>query len=109
MVLALFVIIVALDLSQAVPRETRLSLQLAHDDAHFTTATITYTADGELVVHSRQHREGGLPSHIDERRDLSPGHYRVEVELSDDTGGSASREGEFDAPADGLVVVHLHP
>jgi hypothetical protein len=109
-VLVLFVLVVALDLSSAVPHATRLRLVLdAPPDTHFDSATITLSREGEVVVRSRRYDAAGLSASLDDEHDLLAGHYEVHVDLRSNDAPPVTREGEFDAPADGLVIVHLHP
>lgn len=107
--LAVFVLGVLIDLSSTLPRATSLAYDLGEDHARVRTVALSYTFGDESVREARRHYPEGAPSRIGDTVDLVPGRYRVRLDLSDLDGHVAIREGEFDAPGEGVVVVHLRP
>jgi hypothetical protein len=100
-----FVLVVVLDLAHTVPHETALALDLGatHDDVR--DLVVRYTGDGQLAREAHRHYPSGAPSRVTDTIDLVPGPYVVELELDFADGHVEHREGRFDAPGEGLVVV----
>lgn len=103
--LVVFVLIVALDLSGTVPRETRLAYDLgpAHDEVR--SIELAYTCGEEAVEHARRRYPDGAPARVSDALDLVPGRYEVRLDIGYVDGHVETRQGQFEAPADGLVVV----
>ena len=106
-VLAVFVLGVLIDLSSTVPRATQVAYDLGDDHARVRTIALSYTFGDESVREARRHYPQGAPERIRDTVDLVPGRYGVRLDLSDLDGHVITREGEFDAPGEGVVVVHL--
>lgn len=105
LVLVLFVLVLVVDLSGTVPRETQLSLDLGEDHDDVRELVIEYSEEGELVHYATRRFADGAPRRLSDHVDLLPGHYAVRLGITYEDGHDAEREGEFDAPADGTVVV----
>jgi hypothetical protein len=104
-VLLVFVVVVGLDLSQTVPRETHLALDLGGDHAEVRSIALSYTSGDELALEARRRYPDGAPDRLRESLDLMPGHYDVRMHLVYADGRIRTREGQFDVPAEGIVVV----
>lgn len=105
LLLGVFVLAVALDLSRTVPRETRLSFDLGGDHDAIRSIDLAYTCGDEAVEQARHRYPEGAPAHLSDALDLVPGHYEVRLDAVYADGHIRTREGQFDAPAEGLVVV----
>jgi hypothetical protein len=108
LVLAIFVVIVAIEIGTAVPRATTLLLDVGDDHAHVREVEITYTEgahEGPTVRSARRRYDDGAPSRITDTIDLVPGPYRVELVLGRDDGTTDVREGRFEAPGEGAIAV----
>lgn len=106
--LAIFVVVVALDIGSTVPRATSLMLDVGDDHAHVREVEITYVegdVDGPVVRSARRRYEEGAPSRIADGIDLVPGTYRVQLALTRDDGTTERREGRFEAPGEGAIAV----
>ncbi len=104
-VLVLFVLTVALDLSRTVPRETRLAFELGAAHGDVRSVELAYTHGDEPVEAARLRYPEGAPARLVDSLDLVPGHYEVRLDAAYADGRIESHEGQFDAPAEGLVVV----
>ena len=101
-----FVFVLAIDLSGTVPRPTVLAFDLGAGHEAVRTVELTYTAgDDELVEHARHRYAEGAPERITDELDLLPGAYDVRIDLEYGDGRREARQGHFDAPGEGLVVV----
>ncbi len=108
LVLALFVVIVAVDIGGTVPRATSLQLAVGDEHAHVREVEITYTEsgpDGPVVRSARRRYPEGAPSRISDSIDLVPGRYRVQLTLTRDDGTTTRRDGRFEAPGEGAIAV----
>ena len=108
LLLAAFVVVVALTVGNAVPRATSLRLELGDDHASVREVEITYIegdAEGPIVRSARRRYDDGAPSRITDSIDLVPGPYRVELGLTRDDGTTEHRAGRFDAPGEGAIAV----
>jgi hypothetical protein len=105
LVLAAFVLVVVIDLSRTVPRETRLSFDLGEGHDAIRSIELAYTCGDEAVEQARHRYPDGAPAHLSDALDLVPGHYEVRLDAVYADGRIRTREGEFDAPGEGLVVV----
>jgi len=108
-VLAVFVLIVIIDLANTAPRASELAFDLGAGHASIREVTLSYVHGDEAVREARRRFADGAPSRLTDTLDLVPGHYSVHLALTDRDGRVTTRAGEFDAPSDGLVVVHLDP
>lgn len=104
-VLVVFVLVVAIDLSRTVPRETRLAFDLGPDHDDVRAIELAYTCGDEAVEQARHRYPDGAPARLTDTLDLVPGRYEVRVDLVFVDGHVLTHEGHFVAPADGLVVV----
>lgn len=108
LVLAIFVAVVALEIGTAVPRTTTLHLDVGDEHAQVREVEITYVEgaeDGPIVRTARRRYEDGAPSRIEDRIDLVPGDYRVELALVLADGRTELRQGRFEAPGEGAIAV----
>ena len=105
LVLVLFVLGVALDLSRTVPRQTELAYDLGADHYDVRSVELAYTHGEEAVEQSRHRYPDGAPARLTDALDLVPGRYEVRVDLSYQDGHVVTHEGRFEAPAEGTVVV----
>lgn len=103
--LVLFVLTVALDLSHTVPHETQLAFDLGADHDDVRSIALAYTHGEEAVEQARHRYPAGAPSRVSDTLDLVPGRYEVRLDLVYADGHTRSREGQFDAPGEGVVVV----
>jgi hypothetical protein len=103
--LVFFVLGIALDLSQTVPRETQLAFDLGADHDDVRSVELAYTCGEEAVEHARHRYPTGAPARLSDALDLVPGHYEVRMDVTYADGRLRTREGQFDAPAEGVVVV----
>ena len=104
-VLVLFVLTVAVDLSRTVPRETQLAFDLGTGHGDIRSIAMFYTHGEEAVEQARHRYPDGAPSRVTDALDLVPGRYEVRLDLVYADGHVAAREGQFDAPGEGVVVV----
>ena len=105
MALVVFVLVVALDLSHTVPRETRLAFDLGPDHDAVRSVELAYTHGDESVELARHRYPSGAPSRVTDTLDLVPGRYEVRMDLSYDDGHVTVHEGQFEAPSEGVIVV----
>src|SRR5690606_7499353 len=105
--LMLFLTVVAIEIGNVYPRETRVSVALGPDHAQVTEARIDYM-QGEESVHSVTLRwPEGAPSQVRHTLDLSPGDYDVSVHLLERDGQARELVGRLTAPAEGEVRLAL--
>ncbi len=104
-VLVLFVLGVALDLSHTVPRQTQLAYDLGADHRDVRMVELAYTHGEEAVEQARHRYSDGAPARLTDEIDLVPGRYEVRVDLSYEDGHVVTHEGRFEAPGQGTVVV----
>lgn len=104
--LAVFLVAVGLEVSDAVPRDVDVALRLPNAE-HVREASVEYRQDGEVVRLLERSFPEGAPSELRDTVELSPGDYEVEVVIADDTGASRALTGSLTAPADGVVRIAL--
>jgi hypothetical protein len=104
-VLVVFVLVVGLDLAHTVPRETHLALDLGEGHDLVRSFELSYTCGDESVEQARHRTPDGAPARVSDSLDLVPGHYEVRLDLVYADGHIRTREGQFDVPAEGVVVV----
>ncbi len=107
-VLVIFVLVVGLDLAHTVPRETHLALELGAGHRDVRAIEMSYVAGEQAALTARRRFPEGAPARIEDTVDLVPGRYEVRMDLTYEDGHAESREGAFEAPGDGVVVVSLH-
>lgn len=105
LVLVAFVLGVALDLSHTAPRATHLVLELGEGHDEVRAVELDYSVGDEAVEHARHRYPGGAPARIHDELDLVPGRYTLRLDATYADGHRSHREGEFDAPGEGDVVV----
>jgi hypothetical protein len=103
--LVFFVLGVALDLAHTVPRETRLAFDLGPDHGQVRSVALAYSCGDEAVEQARRRYPEGAPARVSDTLDLVPGRYEVRLDVEYADGHVATRQGQFDAPAEGVVVV----
>lgn len=108
-VLVLFVLVVGLDLAHTVPRETHLAIEMGSGRHDVRAIELSYVAGEQAALTARRRFPDGAPARLEDTVDLVPGHYEVHVDLSYEDGHVETREGSFEAPGEGTVVVSLHP
>lgn len=109
LVLVAFVVLVAVDLSRTVPRETRLRFDLGADHDDVRSVDLAYTCGDEAVEQAMHRYPQGAPSRLSDTLDLVPGRYEVRLDVVYADGHATVREGQFEAPAEGIVVVQWRP
>jgi hypothetical protein len=103
-------VVVLLDLSQSLPTETTVELELGERGASAIALHVeVLDASGEPARVVRLAYPDGVPAHVTETLDLAPGHYRVRVDAEHADGSHDSLEGSLEAPAEGTVHVALRP
>jgi hypothetical protein len=107
LVLVLFLAAVGLEITSAIPRETRVDIPLGASHARVSEARIDYF-DGDEPVHSVTLRwPYGAPESVRHTVDLSPGEYEVTVVLVERAGERRELTGRLTAPAEGVVRLAL--
>lgn len=105
--LVLFLALVALEISSAIPRQMRVSLPMGVDHTLVTEARIDYF-EGDEAVHSVTLRwPHGAPASVRHDLELSPGEYQVSVLLVQRDGRERHLSGRLSAPAEGVVRLAL--
>ncbi|MFO0686278.1 MAG: hypothetical protein U0234_29715 [Sandaracinus sp.] len=107
-VLVLFVLVVGLDLAHTVPRETHLAIELGAHHREVRAIELSYVAEEQAALTARRRFPDGAPSRIEDTLDLVPGRYEVRMDLAYEDGHAETREGSFEAPGEGVVVVSMH-
>jgi len=105
--LFVFLTLVAIEIGNAYPRETQVSVPLGVGHAEVTEARIDYTQEDESVHSVTLRWPGGAPSQVRHTLDLSPGEYDVSVRLVERDGEARELVGRLTAPADGVVRLAL--
>ncbi len=103
--LVIFVLGIALDLARTVPRETQLAFDLGTDHDDVRSIELAYTCGDEAVEHARHRYPRGAPARLTDALDLVPGRYQVRLDVAYADGHVRTHEGQFEAPAEGVVVV----
>jgi hypothetical protein len=102
-----FLALVAVEVGDVYPRETRVSVPLGPDHAQITEARIDYSQEDESVRSVTLRWPEGAPSSVRHTLDLSPGQYDVSVRLVERDGDRQDLVGRLTAPADGVVQLTL--
>ena len=105
LVLALLALV---PLWKAAPRTTALAVSLGPDHAEVRRARLE-VLDGDDTVRVVDLRFGGegAPATLREDVELSPGEYRLALDLRLDDGRWERRVGQVEAPAEGVVRVAM--
>lgn len=107
LVLVLFLALVAITITDAIPRETRVDVPLGQEHARVTEARVDYVQDDEAVHSVTLRWPHGAPASFRHTLDLSPGDYEVSVVLIERDGRQRHLTGRLRAPADGVVRLAL--
>jgi hypothetical protein len=108
LVLVVFLAIVAIQISGAIPREMRLAFPLGPMHSEVTEAHIAYLSGEEQVQSVTLRWPDGAPALVRQTLDLTPGEYEVSITLVERDGSARHLSGRVSAPSDGVVQVALH-
>jgi hypothetical protein len=89
------------------PAERDGELPIGADHREFNEVGVSFLEADELVHHVQLRFPEGAPERLRQTVELAPGRYEVAVDLRRTDGGTESRTGRLDAPAEGLVRVSL--
>jgi hypothetical protein len=105
--LFVFLALVAVEIGNVVPRETRVSVPLGAGHADVTEARIEYSQDDRSVRSVRFRWPNGAPESVRHTLELSPGEYDVDVVLLERDGDRRELKGRLRTPAEGDVRLVL--
>jgi len=100
-------LVVGGELFARTPTEVEVEFSLGSAHTEVRQVDVAYLADGELVRRVSLRFPGGAPERVRHTVELAPGHYRVQVDVQRRDAGTESRSGRLDAPAEGLIRLHL--
>ncbi len=103
----LFLALVAIEIGNAIPRETRVALPLGRAHTEITEARIDYYADEDAVRSITLRWPEGAPALVRHDLDLTPGDYEVSVVLIERDGDRRHLRGRLTTPADGVIRLAL--
>jgi hypothetical protein len=86
------------------PREQELTYVLP---GSVQSLRVTYSAEDELITGFERHFPRGAPAFLSHVPSLSPGRYRLDVELVGQDGGVTRLDRSIDVPAEGDLRVSL--
>lgn len=105
--LVIFLALVGLEITSAIPRETRVDVPLGAAHARITEARIDYFQADEAVHSVTLRWPNGAPATVRHTVDLAPGDYEVSVIVLERDGRRRELTGRLTAPADGVVRLAL--
>lgn len=90
------------------PREQAVHVHLPeHMRANVEGARLTYLEDGEAISGTEQRFLEGAPAVLHSAPSLSPGHYQVDIELSERGGGIRRLLHDVTVPTEGAVRIRF--
>lgn len=107
LVLGAAVLVVGREWQDHAPRDVAVELPIGARHADVTQVDVSIEESDELVHHVSLRYPEGAPEHVLHTVELAPGRYTVAVDLTIEGHGTQSLSGRLDAPAEGVVRVHL--
>jgi hypothetical protein len=106
-VILLFAFVALHDWTSHAPRELDIELPIGEGHERVKQVDVAYLESDELVHHVSLRYPSGAPDAVRHQVELAPGHYVVSVDLIREDGVTESRQGTFEAPAEGRLRVRL--
>lgn len=92
----------------AAPREQPVHVHLPDQvRANLQGARLTYLEDGVEVSGSEQRFQDGAPAILHSAPSLSPGHYQLQIELSERNGAVRRLQHELIVPTEGAIRIRF--
>jgi len=107
LVLGAAVLVVGREWQDHAPSDVAVELPIGARHAEVTRVDVSIEESDELVHHVSLRYPDGAPEHVLHTVELAPGHYDVAVDLTIPEDGTRSLSGRLEAPAEGVVRVHL--
>jgi hypothetical protein len=107
LVLGAGVLVVGGEIAQRAPASVEVELPIGAEHADVRQLDVAYLEGTAVVRHVSLRFPDGAPERVRHTVHLAPGRYRVQVDLHLRGGGTEIRTGRLEAPAEGVVRLHL--